>query len=99
LEKHPLPGAYTAGSFFKNLPPKSQGEHRIAAGLLLDEVGAREMSVGDAAVFERHANIIINRGNASCEDVLALTDAMRLRVLDRFGEHLSPEVRYVGPGY
>jgi UDP-N-acetylmuramate dehydrogenase len=95
--KHPLPGAYTAGSFFKNLPPKKLGEHRIAAGFLLDQVGAREMSQGDAAVFERHANIVINRANASCRDVLRLTDAMRFRVLERFGAHLEPEVRYIGP--
>ncbi len=96
-EKHPLPGARTAGSFFKNLPPKNAGEHRIAAGLLLDQVGAREMSVGDAAVFERHANIVVNRGNATCADVLALTAAMQRRVYERFGERLEPEVRYVAP--
>lgn len=95
--KHPLPGAYTAGSFFKNLPPKNPGEHRIAAGLLLDQVGAREMTVGDAAVFERHANIVINRGNASAADVLALTDAMRQKVYERFNVLLEREVRYVGP--
>lgn len=94
-KKHPLPGAFSAGSFFKNLPPKAPGAHREAAGLLLDRVGAREMSVGDAAVFERHANIVINKGCATCKDVLALTDAMRLRVLDRFGVCLEPEVRYV----
>ena len=96
-KKHPLPGTFTAGSFFKNLPPKNAGEHRIAAGLLLDQVGAREMSVGDAAVFERHANIVINNGTASADDVLALTDAMRARVYDRFNVHLEREVRYVGP--
>ncbi len=96
-QKHPLPGVHTAGSFFKNLPPKNKGEHRIAAGLLLDQVGAREMSVGDAAVFERHANIVINRQNASAADVLALTDAMRGRVHDRFHVMLEREVRYVGP--
>lgn len=95
--KHPLPGAFTAGSFFKNLPPKNEGEHRIAAGLLLDQVGAREMFVGDAAVFERHANIVVNKGTASSSDVSALTEAMRLRVYERFNVQLEPEVRYVGP--
>ena len=99
-EKHPLPGAYTAGSFFKNLPPPSSGARRTAAGLLLDQVGAREMSVGDAAVFERHANIVINRGAASSADILSLTDAMRARVQDRFDVRLDPEVRYISPtGY
>ncbi len=96
-EKHPLPGAYTAGSYFKNLPPDQPNRRRTAAGLLLDQVGARKLSVGDAAVFERHANIIINRGNASCSDVLQLANAMRNLVYDRFGVNLEPEVRYVSP--
>lgn len=95
-EKHPAPGAMTAGSYFKNLPPEAPGGHRRAAGALLDQVGAKAMRVGDAAVFERHANIIVNTGHATANDVLALAAKMRDAVRDRFGVELEPEVRFVG---
>ncbi len=94
--RHPARGAKTAGSYFKNLPPGPKGGHRRAAGALLEQVGAKEMSVGDAAVFEKHANILINRGSARAEDVLELASQMALRVKERFGLVLEPEVRFVG---
>lgn len=94
--KHPHRDMLTAGSYFKNLPPENPGEHRRAAGALLDQVGARSMSYGDAAVFDRHANIIINRGRATAEDVLYLAQAMKKRVLERFGVELEEEVRFLG---
>jgi UDP-N-acetylmuramate dehydrogenase len=95
-DKHPRPGARTAGSYFKNLPPEEPGGRRRAAGALLDQVGAKQMSVGDAAVFERHANIVVNRGSARARDVLELTAQMAERVRARFGVELEPEVRFVG---
>lgn len=94
--KHPAPTEKTAGSYFKNLPPESPGGRRRAAGELLDRVGAREMSVGDAAVFERHANIVINRGNATARQILELTGMMAARVREEFAVVLEPEVRYLG---
>jgi UDP-N-acetylmuramate dehydrogenase len=55
------------------------------------------MSVGDAAVFERHANILVNRGSATARDVLELARQLALLVRERFGVELEPEVRFVGP--
>lgn len=81
-----------AGSFFKNLAPSSDAERRLAAGELLDEAGAKRMRVGDAAVFERHANIIVNLGDATCTDVLTLAENMRNAVKEKYGEHLEREV-------
>lgn len=95
-ERHPPRHARTAGSWFKNLPPTEPGGRRRAAGALLDQVGAKALRVGDAAVFERHANIVINRGAATARDVLALTVEMATRVRERFGVRLEPEVRFVG---
>jgi UDP-N-acetylmuramate dehydrogenase len=95
-EKHPRKGIRTAGSYFKNLPPEKEGGSHRAAGALLDQVGARDLSVGDAAVFERHANIIINRDRATAEDVLTLAKKMKKRVHDRFGITLTEEVRFIG---
>ena len=95
-DKHPAPGTYTAGSYFKNLAPLKPGEKRRAAGWYLDQVGAKALEVGDAAVFERHANIIINRKAARARDVLTLASEMQRRVRERFDLALEPEVRFVG---
>ncbi len=93
--KHPI-DIPSAGSYFKNLPPQEPGGRRIAAGLLLDQVGCKGLRVGGAEVFEKHANIIVNPGGATAEDVLALADEMKARVLGRFGVRLEEEVRRVG---
>ncbi len=95
-DRHPSREILTAGSYFKNLEPSEPGGRRTAAGALLDQVGAREMSVGDAAVFERHANIVINRKNATAENVLELAGRMAARVKKKFDVELEPEVRFVG---
>lgn len=89
-KKHPPKGTACAGSFFKNviLP---NGE-KIAAGLLLDRAGAKGLSVGDARVFEGHANFIINAGNATAKDILALAEKMKKRVKQVFGITLEEEV-------
>ena len=106
--KHPAPSEGTAGSFFKNISRPEERERvvetlklqddgrNIAAGLLLDRVEARGMAVGDAAVFEKHANIIVNKGAATARDVLELSHRMKQRVLDRFGIGLEREVIWLG---
>jgi len=94
----------TAGSYFKNLPPDwrmpgaklSPGTHRVAAGQLLEECGCRGLRVGDAVVFARHANIIVNAGQATAADVLALAEIMKSRVRERFGVTLEEEVMFLG---
>jgi UDP-N-acetylmuramate dehydrogenase len=94
----------TAGSYFKNLPPDwrmpgaklSPGTHRVAAGQLLDEVGCRGLRVGDAMVYTKHANIIVNAGRATAREVLELAEIMRARVRERFGVELEEEVMFVG---
>ncbi len=95
-EKHPPHGAATAGSFFKNLPPETPGGRRIAAGLILDQAGARGLSCGDAYVFEKHANIVVNRGQASARDVLELTERMKQLAYSHAGVILEEEVRRIG---
>ena len=94
----------TAGSYFKNLPPDwqvpgaklSPGTRRVAAGQLLEECGCRGLRVGDAVVFAKHANIIVNAGHASAADVLALAEEMKSRVRERFGVTLEEEVMFFG---
>jgi UDP-N-acetylmuramate dehydrogenase len=93
--KHPDRNFPCAGSYFKNLPPENPGERRRAAGFFLDQAGAKELKVGGAKVFEKHANMIVNTGNASAEDVLRLADEMRDLVLKKFNFELVPEVKYL----
>jgi len=95
----------TAGSYFKNLPPgfqvpglpHSPGTHRIPAGALLDACGVRGLRIGDAAVFAKHANILVNAGRATARDMLELADQLKTRVRDRFGVELEEEVMFLGP--
>lgn len=88
-----LPEQPCAGSFFRNLPPARPGEKREPAGRLLEAVGAKGLRVGDAAVSDRHANVIVNLGHAHCRDVLALAGELEQRVADKFGVKLLREVR------
>lgn len=94
----------TAGSYFKNLPPDwrmpgaklSPGTHRVAAGQLLDECECRGLRIGDAMVFAKHANIIVNAGRASAREVLELAGIMKERVRAKFGVVLEEEVMFLG---
>jgi UDP-N-acetylmuramate dehydrogenase len=92
--KHPIT-APCAGSYFKNIDPENLGDRRRAAGELLDKAGALNMKVGGASVYHKHANIIVNSGNASCNDVLQLADKMQSSVNEMFGIQLVPEVRHL----
>ncbi len=93
--KHPIEGN-SAGSFFKNIPDPTQPFGKLPAGKLLDEVGCKGLSVGGAKVYEKHANIIVNSGNATSSDIRRLADIMKQRVLDRFGILLEEEVIQLG---
>ncbi|NPV52924.1 MAG: UDP-N-acetylmuramate dehydrogenase [Firmicutes bacterium] len=79
----------SAGCVFKN--PSGGG-----AGRYIDAAGLKGLRIGDAQVSPEHANFIINLGEAKASDVMALMEEVRLRVLDRFGVVLEPEIRVVG---
>lgn len=94
--KHPDRSVGCAGSFFKNLPPLPGEERRRAAGAVLEQVGAKTMSCGGASVFSKHANFIINEGQATSEDVRKLAQLLKDKVWQNFGIELSEEVLYIG---
>lgn len=94
--KHPEKGVGCAGSYFKNLPPAEGESRRQAAGMFLEKVGAKQMHVGGAAVFSKHANFIINTGTATAEDVKQLACELKEKVQRELGISLEEEVRYVG---
>jgi len=80
----------SAGCIFKN----PDGEQ--SAGQLIDMAGLKGKSIGDAEVSARHANFIINRGQATADDVLALMDLVRSTVFQRYQIQLETEVKVVG---
>ena len=84
-EKQPLEWP-SAGSMFKRPPGHF-------AGALIDQCGLRGLTVGGAQVSEKHAGFVVNRGGATCADVLALGDQVKERVLARTGVELEMEVR------
>ena len=84
-EKQPLEYP-SAGSMFK----RPQG-HFAAA--LIEQCGLKGLTVGGAQVSEKHAGFVINRGGATCADVLALVDQVKERVLQQTGVELEMEVR------
>ena len=53
--------------------------------------------MGDARVFPKHANIIVNAGQATSADVRTLAARMKQAVMDKFDVELQEEVRYLDP--
>jgi UDP-N-acetylmuramate dehydrogenase len=78
-------GQKSAGCIFKNPPGAS-------AGRMIDELGLKGFSMGDARVSDRHANFFVNAGKASAKDMLALIADVRERVEKSFGVILEHEV-------
>jgi UDP-N-acetylmuramate dehydrogenase len=78
-------GQRSAGCIFKN----PQG---ASAGRMIDELGLKGFSVGDARVSNRHANFFVNEGHASAKDMLALIADVRERVQRAYGVTLENEV-------
>jgi UDP-N-acetylmuramate dehydrogenase len=78
-------GQKSAGCIFKNPPGAS-------AGRMIDELGLKGFSVGDARVSNRHANFFVNEGQASAKDMLALVADVRERVEKAYGMNLENEV-------
>jgi UDP-N-acetylmuramate dehydrogenase len=68
----------------------------IGAGRLIDQCGLKGTVHGGAAIYERHANIIVNLGQATAADVVALIDLARDTVARRTGYELVPEISLVG---
>ena len=87
-EKQPLEFP-SAGSTFK----RPAGHF---AGKLIEDAGLKGFTIGGAQVSEKHAGFVINRGQATAADILAVIDHCRKQVQQQFGVELEPEVKIWG---
>lgn len=78
----------SAGSTFK----RPQGAF---AGRLIEDCGLRGFTVGGAQISEKHCGFVINRGGATCADVVALTEEVKRIVREKTGYVLEREIRVV----
>lgn len=88
LDKQPL-NYPSCGSVFRNPPGQK-------AGWLIEQVQLKGHRLGDAQISEKHANFIINLGQARAEDVKALIDLAKERVFSKFHVKLETEVKMLG---
>ena len=78
-----------AGSVFKN--PEND-----SAGRLLDKAGVKSFDLPQAKVWDKHANFIVNKGNATSEDILTLMVMMYNAVKKQYTIELEPEIIFIG---
>ena len=81
----------SAGTMYLRPPGYHVGPMIKACGLI-------GFAIGDAEVSAKHADFVVNNGNASCEDVLAVLHEVQRRVKEQFGVHIPLDVRMLGEG-
>jgi UDP-N-acetylmuramate dehydrogenase len=79
----------TCGSTFRNPPGDS-------AGRLIEATGLKGARIGGAVVSDKHANFLVNTGDATASDLAALIRHIQQRVADAHGVWLEPEVHFAG---
>lgn len=96
------PSKNTCGSFFRNFHEnevtiESNGKKMIFVAYYLDKIGVKgALSIGDAIVSYQHANMLVNRGNATTNDIITLARTMQELVHKEFGIIPQPECRLIG---
>lgn len=83
------PKGLSCGSFFKNSKEHSAGE-------LIEKVGLKGEKIGSAQISEKHANFIINLGNATSSEIYQLAQLAKRAVKEKFGIELEEEIKLIG---
>ena len=73
----------------------ADGQVKILAGWMINQCGWKGKSLGPAAVHDKQALVLVNRGGAKGSDIIALSDAVRASVREKFGIDIHPEVNFV----
>ena len=96
------PATHTCGSFFRNFHDHevtfmSNNKKMIFVAYYLDKIGVKgQLAVGDAIVSYQHANMLVNRGNATSNDIITLARTMQELVQKEYGIAPQPECRLIG---
>ena len=82
---------------FGNVPHYSVDDNneKIPSGWMIDQCGWKGKSLGKAGVHSRQALVLVNRGGAEGKDIVALCDAIKRDVKDKFGIDIVPEVNII----
>lgn len=91
LETQPI-GKATLGSIFKKTVWKGK---ETPAGYLLEKAGCKGLRIGNAQISQKHANFIINKGNATASDILDLISLVKKKVKEKFDIELELEIRII----
>ena len=99
--KNPIVDAAMAQALESDHPGLPQwvqpdGRVKIAAGHLIEQLGWKGRSIGDAGVYEHHALVLVNRGQARAQDLQRLIGEIMDSVVKKFGLDLEPEPALVG---
>ncbi|MHB8232745.1 MAG: UDP-N-acetylmuramate dehydrogenase [bacterium] len=81
-------GEFSLGCIFKNPAGES-------AGKIIEEIGFKGFSNGDASVSEKHANFIVNKGNAKPDDITSLIKIIQEKALLHKGIKLNTEIKII----
>lgn len=105
------PNYPSAGSVFKNLEVKDLNLNiiknyprinevikggKIPAAYFIEACDLKGKRIGDAEIYQKHANFIINLGNATAEQIVILISLIKQKVRNKFGIQLEEEIEYVG---
>lgn len=96
------PTAFTCGSFFRNffeheVTLEVAGKKIIYVAYYLDKIGVKGvLTTGDAIVSYQHANMIVNKGNATSQDIIMLARSMQQLVYKQYGIIPQAECRLIG---
>lgn len=94
--KNPVVDTLTAASLQRAHPhlpawPAAGDHSKLSAAWLIESCGLKGVREGDAGVSDQHALVLVNHGNASGADLLALADRIRTQVRARYGVDIEPE--------
>ncbi len=76
--------------------PHNEKSIKIAAGWLIEQCQLKGYSIGGAAIHTKQALVLINKGHATGQDVIALAAYVYSKVAEKFNIFLEPEVRFIG---
>lgn len=96
--KNPAFGEMEAEKLFAKLPEARAvfRDGKMPAGFLIEAAGLKGKRIGGVQSCEKHANFLVNLGDAQAEDVIILIGIIKQKVRDQFGVQLEEEIEYVG---